>query len=66
MQAQLKTARLVTTFREADTYPKFLIDCKADPKEKEIFKNAPPHDKKTNESKQNKTYKPRQTDKQWW
>jgi hypothetical protein len=29
--------------------------CKADPKEKEILKNAQPHDKNTNESKQNRT-----------
>jgi hypothetical protein len=35
-------------------------------KEKEILKNAQPHDKKTNESKQNRTYKPRQTEKHWW
>jgi len=40
--------------------------CKAAPKEKEILKNVPPHDKKANESNRNTTDNPRQTEKHWW
>jgi hypothetical protein len=60
LQAHLKTAQAIAQTKV------FKRACKANPKEKEILKNAPPHDKKTNESKQNRTYKPRQTRKHWW
>jgi hypothetical protein len=38
LQAQLKTAQLVPTFREADTRPKFLIEL-AKPTKKMLLKN---------------------------
>ena len=60
MQAHLKAA-------QANAKPKLLKElAKPTQVKKEILKNAPPHDKKTNESKQNRTFKPRQTRKHWW
>lgn len=59
LQALLKTA-------SHDKQPKFLIELAKPTQKKKKFKKCPTARQKTNENKQNRTQKSRQTEKHWW